>query len=122
MLTTKLKKAARRMFLVSDEELAREMGVRIETIEEWRRSPEFQAELRRLHREYKAAAARYASHNARQAAMKLGDLIEQKDPKLLLDTLKASGAFDYEEAEEKGVPLMAILERIREKEDNGGAA
>ena len=98
------------MFLMPDEDVAKEMGVRVQTIENWRERADVRAELQRLHREYKAAASRLASRRACDAAIKLGELLERGDQKVMLDTLKASGAFDYEDATDTGAELEAIIE------------
>jgi hypothetical protein len=111
-LTPRIRKAARLMFLKSDEDIAKEFGVQIETVEEWRERTDVKAELQRLHREYRASAGRIATRKAHDAAIKLGEAIEKGDPKVLLDTLKAADAFDYSDSEEVGEGLQAIFRRI----------
>lgn len=114
-LTPRMRKAARLMFLMADEDVAKEINVQVETVEKWRERPEVKAELQRLHRELRAAAARFAARQAHDAAIKLRDAIEKGDAKVLLDTLKAAGAFEYKEAEEVGPGLQALFRRIDEE-------
>jgi len=112
MLSTKLKEAARKMFFLPEEEVAKAMGVQVRTVRRWLKRSDFRAELRQLQQEYRQAAARFASRQARDAALKLGELIENRDPKVLLDTLKASGAFEYQDAADADGGLDAILEKL----------
>lgn len=84
------------MFQMPDDQVAAEVGVKLETIAVWRKDPEFRAALANEERAIKAAAARITSDASLMAAKNLHDLLSvtNKDAKLSLDTLKASGAFD----------------------------
>lgn len=95
MLTFKQRKAVRLMFQTSEEDVARELGVRVETISSWWKIPEFREALAAEARVIRSTAARIASEASLAAAKNLYKILsEGKDGKLLLDTLKASGAFD----------------------------
>lgn len=97
------------MFSLPDEEVAKELGVQPETVEEWRERPEVRAEIQRLHRDFRAAAARFASRQAHDAAIKLREIIEKGDAKVLLEVLKAADSFDYSDSEEVGEGLEALF-------------
>lgn len=98
MLSWRQRKAIKLMFQMTDEEVAREVGIRTKTLAAWRRSPEFREALVAEVRAVRAATARIASQATLAAAKNLHKVLaEGKDSKILLDALKASGAFEGQE-------------------------
>jgi hypothetical protein len=100
------------MFQMPDEEVSAEFGVKLETIANWRKDPEFKRALAAEERAIKAAAARITSDASLVAAKNLHGLLSgpTKDGKLSLDTLKASGAFDG--LEEEGETLEDLVREM----------
>ena len=129
-LTKKQKLAIESLFHKAEEEVAASVGVRKETLRRWKSQPEFAAALAARSREIRAAAARILSMSSLTAAEKLKALIdasgqqgEKADPKVLLDTLKASGLFDAAAEPEEGISLdqlIAEAARLARTEDSDG--
>ena len=129
-LTRKQKLAIESLFHRAEEEVAASVGVRMDTLRRWKSQPEFAAALAARSREIRAAAARILSMSSLTAAEKLKALIdaagrqgEKADPKVLLDTLKASGLFDAAAEPEEGVSLdqlIAEATRMARAEDSDG--
>lgn len=98
MLTKKQCKAVKLLFQKSEEEVASELGIKVETIEKWKMTRKFRRALVEEGRAIRAAAARITSEASLTAAKNLQRLLsDAKDGKLALDTLKASGAFTEKE-------------------------
>jgi hypothetical protein len=86
-------------------EVAEEMGVTLVTIERWMGSGEFRDALREREREQKRSLARLARQAAVRAARVLCDSASESaklDAKLLLEIVKASGAFASEADDDDG--------------------
>ncbi|MBI2844577.1 MAG: hypothetical protein HYX78_14375 [Armatimonadetes bacterium] len=102
------------MFCKPDEEVARELGVKLETVALWRENTEFQEALAEEEKAIKSAAARISSDASLAAAKNLHRLMtEGKDGKLCLDTLKASGAFEKKENDPADA-LESLVQRAAE--------
>jgi hypothetical protein len=117
MLTAKQKKAVRLMFQMTDDEVAREVGVTPETVALWRRRLEFAEALASEERAIRAAASRIAAGASLEAARRLRHTLEHGGDKALLDVLKASGAFQ-ERAESAEEAIEAVIaQSVREGAD-----
>ncbi len=111
MLSARQQKAIKRMFHLREDEVAKEVGVKPETIAKWMRSHKFRAALNAEEEAVRAAAARITSEASLAAAKRLHEqLSNQGDAKLALDTLKASGAFN--ERETKGPTLEEAIREV----------
>ncbi|GEM_PF-907472 len=92
--------------------VAEMLGVRLLTLRQWMAEDEFAAALAARETEQRRSLARMARQAAVNAASCLAQLAAEPgkaDAKLLLDLIKASGAFDEQEAD----PAAALAEMIR---------
>ncbi len=120
-LTNKQKLAVEKLFRQTDSETAASLGVSLETLQRWKRQPAFQAAIAAKTKEIRSAAARMLSMGLLAAAQKLKSLIEaggpndRSDPKILLDTLKASGLFEEAASEDQAGDSIeqAIAEALK---------
>jgi hypothetical protein len=120
MLTRRQRKAIKLMFQMTDAEVATSVEVRPETLAAWLREDDFREALAAESRSIKSAAARMTSDAALSAAKKLKETIETgketKDSKLILDTLKASGAFAVQD-DDAGESLEGMVSRLAVEDD-----
>ena len=119
-LTKRQNLAIESLFHKTEEEVAALIGVQRETLRRWKSQPEFAAALCARAREIRNAAVRILSMSSLTAAEKLKALIDasgpgnKADPKMLLDTLKASGLFDVAAEPTEDVSLeQLIAEAVR---------
>ena len=80
-----------------DSTVAEMLGVRLKTVIRWMKTPEFADALREREKHQRQALARLARQDALKAAASLCESnggAAKPDPKLLLETLKLSGAFE----------------------------
>lgn len=92
--------------------VAEMLGVRLQTLSRWMARDDFSGALREREREQKHTLARIARQSAVRAAASLCELAgngAKPDPKLLVDILKASGAFEPEQPD----PAEALREIVR---------
>lgn len=97
-----------------DSTVAEMLGVKVSTLTRWMSAPGFRAALREREREQKSSAARIARQAAINAASTLCQRVADStkaDAKVLLEVLKASGAFDVE-AVDPADALAEVLSRI----------
>jgi len=131
-LSKNQKRAVEELFHRSEREVARLVGVTEETLERWKSLPAFRMALAERAKAIRAAAARILSRSSLTAAEKLKALIDAAggadgkgaDPKLLLDTLKASGLFDVAAEPESGPTLEQVIaeaERLAREDRSDGA-
>lgn len=95
-----------------DSTVAEMLGVRLQTLNRWMGEDEFATALRAREREQVRGLARIARQAAIRAAASLCQTVADQakpDVKVLLDILKASGAFEAEQAD----PADAVREIIR---------
>lgn len=113
-ISSRQRRAVRLMFLMTDSEIAEELGVRRSTVSSWRKNPEFSTALREESRLVRSAVSTLLSGVILAAARGLKEALEKgADVKLMLDTLKAASAFDPAE-EEPAETLEDVLKRIAE--------
>ena len=94
-----------------DTVVAEMLGVRLSTLRRWIQAPDFAEELKAREREQSASLARMARQAAVNAAASLcqaADEPSKTDIKVLLEVLKASGAFE-ETPEDPGEALAQII-------------
>ncbi len=94
------------------DEVAQSVGVRLTTLETWMRMDDFRKALRAREQEQKRALARLSRQAALSAAQSLCAAAERAakpDPKILLEIIKASGAFEAEEED----PAEAVADVLR---------
>ncbi len=113
-VSLKTKHAAAIELLLSypDHVVAEMLGIRLQTLARWMHDAGFAETLRAREREQKRSLARIARQSALRAAATLCDMAgngARPDPKVLVDILKASGAFEPEQDD----PAEAIREIIR---------
>jgi len=119
MLSWRQRRAVKLLFQKPEEEVAAEVGVRPETIAAWRRQREFREALAAEERNVRSAATRIASDASLLAARNLHSLLSgEKDGKLSLDTLKASGAFEERESEDDGETLADIVREMADRDES----
>jgi transcriptional regulator with XRE-family HTH domain len=97
------------------EQTAEALGVRIQTLEQWMKMDDFKEALRAREREDKRSLARIARRAAINAAQTLSDIAADRtkpDVKVLLEIVKASGAFE-KEAEDANDGLDEIIRRLQ---------
>jgi len=98
-----------------DTTVAEMIGVRLSTLRAWMQNAEFAEALRRRESEQQSAArriARQAVVNSAAVLCQLASNPQKLDGKLLVDVLKASGAFETE-ADDPGAALAEMMERAR---------
>jgi hypothetical protein len=103
--------------------VARRLGVQLETLRAWMQTDEFAEALRAREREQQAAAKRIARQAVLKSAAKLCQLAsnpKKTDTKVLIDVLKASGAFEAE-TDDAGAGLAQII-KLAEQEADANAS
>lgn len=99
--------------------VAESVGVRLSTLEGWMRTDSFREALRSREAEQKRSLSRIARQvavNAAEALCQVAAGESKADGKLLLDVLKASGAFEAE-AEDPAALMEEILWKARMEAD-----
>lgn len=102
------------------EQAAEALGVRIQTLEQWMQMEDFKEALRVREREDKRSLARIARRAALNAAQTLADIATDRakpDVKILLELVKASGAFE-QEAEDASDGFDEIIRRLQGDEND----
>ncbi len=102
------------------EQTAEALGIRIQTLEQWMKMDDFKEALRSREREDKRSLARIARRAALNAAQTLSDIASDRakpDAKILLEIVKASGAFE-QEAEEISDGVDEIIRRLQGDEND----
>lgn len=126
MLDNRKRKAIALLFQHIDDEVARKLKISRETLEGWKRDPEFAQALCEFVQENRLAAVRFISRRVVEAAQELEAMIKSSDEKVrhkvIIDLLKASGllAADHSTAEDDGAGFSAVLRRFAEVEDEAG--
>lgn len=126
MLDNRQRKAIALLFLHIDDEVARKLKISRETLEGWKRDPEFAQALCEFVQENRLAAVRFISRRVVEAAQELEAMIKSSDEKVrhkvIIDLLRASGllAADHSPAEDDGAGFSAVLRRFAEVEDEAG--
>ena len=114
------RRAAVELLLSHPDSTAAEMlGVRLSTLRKWMEMDDFAAALARRERDQAASLRRIARQSAVNAASALCagcSETSKADIKVLLEVLKASGAFDAEQAD----PGEALAEVIRRASEEAG--
>lgn len=98
-----------------DTTVAEMIGVRLSTLRAWMRDAEFAEALRQRETEQQSACRRIARQAVLNSAAMLCQLVcdlQKLDAKLLVDVLKASGAFETD-ADDAGAALTEIMERAK---------
>jgi len=104
-----------------DSTVAEMLGVAPSVLRRWLRNRAFSAELRAREAESEAELKRMAGHAALNSAVGLCRVTAETskpDPKLLLETLKASGVFSRENRE----PSESLADVIRKAASDNTAA
>ncbi len=102
-----------------DSTVAEMIGIRLATLLKWMRLPEFKDALREREKHQKQTLARLARQAAVKAAASLCEDDEnapKPDPKVLLETLKVSGAFDMPAVD----PEDALAEMVNRAANSAG--
>lgn len=98
-----------------DTTVAEMLGIRLSTLRAWTQTAEFAEALRQRESEQQFAArriARQAVVNSAATLCQLASNSQKLDAKLLVDVLKASGAFETE-SNDPGAVLAEIMDRAR---------
>ena len=124
MLTNSQAKAAKMLFVCTEEEVARKLRVKEETLEGWKADAEFTDALFGREKENRAAARRMLSKICVDACRELDALINSDDeknkPKAIIEVLKASGLFkelDDEDDDFVDSLVARLAEENEEQED-----
>jgi len=102
-----------------DSTVAEMIGIRLKTLLRWMRLPEFADALRERERHQRQTLARLARQAALKAAASLCESnggSAKPDPKVLLETLKLSGAFETP-ATDPAEALAEIVNRAMNAEE-----
>ena len=103
-----------------DSVVAEMLGIRLSTLRQWMREESFTEALREREREQASEfkrLARQAALNAASALCQMTSESTKTDGKVLLEILKASGAFEAPEVD-PGEALAEIIRRASEGDDN----
>jgi hypothetical protein len=112
MVNGKRSAAVELLMSYPDSMVAEILGVRLQTLSKWMQEPDFVEALRLREREQSKSLFRVARQAALRSAAALCQAAgngTQPDPKVLLEVLKASKAFEPEEAD----PAEALRDIIR---------
>lgn len=96
------------------------LGIRLSTLRQWMRDPSFTQALQQREKEQSAEfrrLARQAALNAASALCQITSESAKADSKVLLDILKASGAFETLDID-PGDALAEIIKRAAEGDDD----
>ncbi|MEN6357309.1 MAG: hypothetical protein ABFD83_09520 [Armatimonadota bacterium] len=103
----------------SDSIAAEMLGIRLSTLRQWMREESFMDALREREKEQAAGfrrLARQAALNAASALCRMTSESAKTDGKVLLEILKASGAFETPDVD-PGEALAEIIRRASEDDD-----
>jgi len=126
MLDNKQRKAVALLFQFTDDEVIRKVKIDRQTLDEWKRDPEFAQALCEFVRDNRLTAIRFISKRVVEAAQELEAMIKTADEKVrhkvIIDLLKASGllAADHTAGEDEGDGFSAILKHFSEVQDDPG--
>jgi len=101
-----------------DSTVAEMIGVRLKTLLKWMKSPDFAEALREREKHQRQALARLAAQAALKAAAALCEPSgggPKPDPKVLLETLKLSGAFETPEIDPAEALADAVSRVVNDK-------
>lgn len=124
MLDRKQRKAVALLFQSTDEEVIRRLKIDRETLQEWKRDPQFAQALCDFVRDNRLTAIRFISKRVVEAAQELEMMIKSADEKIrhkvIIDLLKASGllAAEHSPADDEADGFTAVLDRITEAPDD----
>lgn len=120
MLTQVQARAVGLLFELTDEEIIRKLRIRRQTLEAWKRDPEFMEAVRLLLKDNRRTSVRLLSRLYLDACRELQAILRSDDhkdkPKLIIETLKASGLFK-ELGLEEGDYVGNLLDRLNSEED-----
>jgi hypothetical protein len=125
-LDEKKHKAISLLFQHTDDEVLRKLRVSRDTLDDWKRDPEFAQALCEFVQENRLAAIRFISRRVVEAAQELESMIKSSDEKIrhkvIIDLLKASGllAADHHAVDSDGEGVSAMLKRFSEVGDDPG--
>lgn len=118
MLTSTQIKAVDLLFQVTDEEAARKLKIKQETLEAWKRDPELAQAIRDQLKSNRQAAIRKLSKLYLDACRELQAALNAEDgkdkAKVAIEILKASGLFKDEIEDDD--PIGDLIERLSEEE------
>jgi hypothetical protein len=118
MLTSTQMKAVDLVFQVTDEEAARKLKIKKETIEAWMRDPEFAQAIREEMKSNRQAAVRKLSRLYLDACRELEAALNAEDgkdkAKVAIEILKASGLFKDEIEEDD--PIAGLISELSDDE------
>ncbi|MCL5105541.1 MAG: hypothetical protein M1133_15710 [Armatimonadetes bacterium] len=103
-----------------DSTVAEMLGLRLSTLRRWMGEPTFAEALRNREREQKASAgriARQAAINAAAALCQAASDMSKPEPKVLLEVLKVSGAFEAQAVDPADALAEIIARATKEAED-----
>jgi len=125
MLDQKQRKAVSLLFQCTDEEVIRKLKINRETLDEWKRDPQFAQALCDFVRDNRLTAIRFISKRVVEAAQELEAMIKNADEKVrhkvIIDLLKASGLLAAEHVvDDEADGFTAVLNRIAEAPDDTG--
>ena len=122
-MKTRLRAAVELLLSHPDTIIAEMLGVRLSTLRSWMQIDQFAEALRDREREQEHAARRIARQAVLNSAAKLCQLASdpaKPDAKVLLEVLKASGAFESE-PEDPGAALAEVIRLSRAEEAQANA-
>ena len=101
--------------------VAEMLGVRLKTLTRWMAMPDFADALRQRERSQRQSLSRIARQSALRAAASLCQLAgngepAKVDPKVLLDVIKTSGAFEKDESDSADA-LIEIINRTMNSDE-----
>jgi len=119
MLTSTQLKAVDLLFQVTDEEAARKLKIKQETLETWKSDPEVARAVREQLKSNRQAVARKLSRLYLDACRELGAALNAEDTKdkakVAIEILKASGLFKDGPLEDDD-PIADLIEKLSEEE------
>lgn len=118
MLTDRQHRAVKMLFELSDAEVARKLRIKPETLDGWKRDPEFARAILARVEENRRVVVRILSGVYVEACRELAAFVRSSDdktkPKLMIEILKASGLFK-ELGSEEGDYVGRLLERLADE-------
>ncbi len=124
MLDPKQRRAVALLFQSTDEEVIRKLKINRETLDEWKRDPQFAQALCDFVRDNRLTAIRFISKRVVEAAQELEAMIKTADEKVrhkvIIDLLKASGllAAEHSAGDDEADGFTSVLNRIAEVNDD----
>ena len=121
MLTIKQKRAVKLLFELTDVEVAEKLKIARETVEEWKRSPEFVEAVQQRLKDNRQAAIRILSRLYLDACRELDAILRSDDDKnkhrVIMELLKASGLLK-ELGIDEGDYVGTLLRKLSESDDD----